>query len=77
MSGPGREARVDRGRGSRVADFARGRRSRGAGRRPPATLPTLVKTRGFEEEGDPAKNRSFALNSQPVSREAGGPLPSL
>ena len=40
--GPGREARVARGRGSRVADFARGRGSRGAGRRPPATLPTLV-----------------------------------
>ena len=32
--GPGRS-------GSRVADFARGRGWRGAGRRPPATLPTL------------------------------------
>ena len=41
MSGPDREARVARVRGSRVADFARGRGSRGAGRRPPATLPTL------------------------------------
>ena len=33
--------RVARGRGSRAADPARGRGSRGAGRRPPATLPTL------------------------------------
>ena len=44
MSAPGREARVARGRGSRVADFARGRGSRGAGRRPPATLPTLLRS---------------------------------
>ena len=78
MSGPGREARVDRGRGSRVADFARGRRSRGAGRRPPATLPTLVKTRGFEEEGDPAKNRrlraEFATGLPRSRRTAAQPL---
>ena len=43
MSGPDREARVARGHGPRIADFARGRGSRGAGRRPPATLPTLTK----------------------------------
>ena len=39
MPGTGRAARVARGRGSRVPDFDRGRGSRGAGRRPPATLP--------------------------------------
>ena len=38
------EARVARGRGSRVADFAQGSGSQGAGRRHPATLPTLHKT---------------------------------
>ena len=32
-----------RGRGSPVADFARDLGSRGAGRRPPATLPTVVR----------------------------------
>ena len=37
--GPGSPGRS--GRGSRVADFARGRGSRGADRRPPAILPTL------------------------------------
>ena len=35
MSGTGREARVARGRGSLVADFARGHGSLGAGRRAP------------------------------------------
>ena len=37
MSGPGQAARVTRDRGSRVADLAKGRGSRGACRRPPAT----------------------------------------
>ena len=32
------------GRGSRVADFARSRWSRGAGRQPPETLPTLYES---------------------------------
>ena len=40
MSGLGLATRVDWGRGSRVADFARDRGSQGAGRLPPATLPT-------------------------------------
>ena len=42
--GLGRAARVARGRGSRIADFAWGRGARGAVRRPPATLPTLTIT---------------------------------
>ena len=46
MSEPGREARVARGRGSRVADFAWSRGARGAGRRPPATLPFLLAIAG-------------------------------
>ena len=41
MSRPDRAARVARDRGSRVARFSRGRGARGAGQRPPATLPTL------------------------------------
>ena len=39
--GSARRPRIARGRGLRVADFARGRGPRGAGRRFPATLPTL------------------------------------
>ena len=55
LLGPGREARVVRGRGSRVADFARGRGSRGAGRRPPATLPTLGQAGSGRARGGPGR----------------------
>ena len=54
------------GRGSRVADFARGRWSRGAGRQPPETLPTL-----YESE-----QNIFVQSESTLSIETAGGLSS-
>ena len=52
MSGLGRAARVARARGSRAADFARGRGWQGRGSASPATLSTLaVRHLEFQEGG--------------------------
>ena len=80
MSGPDREARVARGHGPRIADFARGRGSRGAGRRPPATLPTLTgtvqATATSRRASEPGPRRALASGAAlPSSRTEGGAFP--